>query len=414
MQQYTRRVMNIGEKINQFDNQTDNSVEAFNQLFLKSLEYPVDSTVEIGEVLTGDFRELLITLQSGKVVSEKVYMLDRELVWSRKLNKFVKAEEVLIKGVSMIGYKAFDKDLKCRGFQYEVGKSYKIEGELKICENGFHFCENLKDVYSYYPKSENTRVCKVESLGELIKDSDKSVTSEIKIVEEISLDELIKLTDGLKFNTGYRNTGRYSTGNYNTGYFNTGYRNTGNYSTGNYNTGNYNTGNFNTGHYNTGHYNTGYRNTGNYNTGNYNTGNYNTGYFNTDSPTVRLFGKDSKLTFDDEKIKNLKSVMSHLTSKPILTWVYESSMTEQEKADNPTYKTTGGYLKKVKDHKMFDQSKLTKEHITFLKTLPNFDAKIFEECTSLVIKETYTITLDGKEVEISEESYKQIKEQLDK
>ena len=49
----------------------------------------------------------------------------------------------------MKGFKGFNKDLKCRGFQYEVGKSYEEE-EAKICNRGFHFCENPHDVFNYY------------------------------------------------------------------------------------------------------------------------------------------------------------------------------------------------------------------------------------------------------------------------
>ena len=38
----------------------------------------------------------------------------------------------------MKGYKGFDKDLSCRGFQYEIGKTYECEGKITLCENGFH------------------------------------------------------------------------------------------------------------------------------------------------------------------------------------------------------------------------------------------------------------------------------------
>ena len=48
------------------------------------------------------------------------------------------------------GFKAYNKDLICNGFQYEVGKEYKHEGELKICNSGFHFCENPLDTLNYY------------------------------------------------------------------------------------------------------------------------------------------------------------------------------------------------------------------------------------------------------------------------
>jgi hypothetical protein len=86
----------------------------------------------------------------------------------------------------MIGYKFMESDMSCRGFQYEIGKEYTLEGKLGICENGFHFCENLFDCLYYYDNIKgDKRVFLVEALGEVITKYDKSVTNKIKIIEEI-------------------------------------------------------------------------------------------------------------------------------------------------------------------------------------------------------------------------------------
>ena len=58
-------------------------------------------------------------------------------------------------------YKGFDKDLKCRGFQYEVGKEYR-EDEAALCKKGFHACENPLDIFNYYHPSKGSRFCEVE------------------------------------------------------------------------------------------------------------------------------------------------------------------------------------------------------------------------------------------------------------
>ena len=141
------------------------------------------------------------------------------------------------------GYKGFDKDLKCRDFQYEIGKDYEQEGEVKCCERGFHFCENPFDVFGYYSPSDS-RYCEVEGDGNADKanDDSKVATSHIHISAEIGLNGLIKA--GVKFildkvnfkdtkstNTGYQsaatNTGDRSAAT-NTGYqsaaTNTGYQ----------------------------------------------------------------------------------------------------------------------------------------------------------------------------------------------
>lgn len=96
-------------------------------------------------------------------------------------------------------YKGFDKDLKCRGFQYEVGKDYEQDGNIKCCENGFHACEFPYDVFSYYAPGKNSRYCTVTQSGEMDKkDGDSKVaSSKIHIETEIGLGGIIKA--GVKF-----------------------------------------------------------------------------------------------------------------------------------------------------------------------------------------------------------------------
>ena len=96
------------------------------------------------------------------------------------------------------GFKGFDKDLKCRGFQYEIGKDYEHEGEVKCCERGFHFCENPFGVFRYYSPCDS-RYCEVECDGNADKanDDSKVATSHIHISSEIGLNGLIKA--GVKF-----------------------------------------------------------------------------------------------------------------------------------------------------------------------------------------------------------------------
>jgi len=186
-------------------------------------------------------------------------------------------------------------------------------------------------------------------------------------------------------NTGHSNTGHSNTGNSNTGYRNTGNSNTGYRNTGNWNTGNRNTGNSNTGDWNTGDWNTGNRNTGNRNTGDWNTGDWNTGYFNTTTPeAVRAFNSDcSREEWDNANKPNW------LYHPSPTTWVSDSKMTGQEKVDNPTFRTCGGYLRKNEWHEEWrkEYENASAEDIQAVRDLPNFDAEIFKEITGLDLSE---------------------------
>jgi hypothetical protein len=92
------------------------------------------------------------------------------------------------------GYKAFDKNMKCRDFKYEVGKIYEENINPKCCDRGFHFCEYPLDVFNYYEPSES-RFCEVEALGDIDKENNsdtKIATNKIKIGAEINIESLTK------------------------------------------------------------------------------------------------------------------------------------------------------------------------------------------------------------------------------
>lgn len=95
----------------------------------------------------------------------------------------------------MKGYKAFNSDLSCRDFQYEIGKTYTLEEEPIICKHGFHFCDNIIDCFNYYPFDGKTRIAEVESLGIVIKHYKKNVTSKIRIIREIPPNEQFELLE---------------------------------------------------------------------------------------------------------------------------------------------------------------------------------------------------------------------------
>ena len=89
-------------------------------------------------------------------------------------------------------FKGFDKRLRCRGLQYEVGKEYQ-EQEAALCRKGFHACENPLDTFRYYPPTDS-RYCEVEidDNGQRNSDDSKVCGEKIKIGAEIGLDGVIK------------------------------------------------------------------------------------------------------------------------------------------------------------------------------------------------------------------------------
>ena len=97
-------------------------------------------------------------------------------------------------------YKAFDQNMQCRGFQFEVGQTYEHDGPVKACESGFHACENPLDVWSYYPL--DSRYAVVELGGDVSRhdDDSKIAAARITISAEIALTQII--SDGVAYLTG--------------------------------------------------------------------------------------------------------------------------------------------------------------------------------------------------------------------
>ena len=331
-------------------------------------------------------------------------------------------------------YKAFNSDLTCKDFQYEVGKEYHHKGKLELCESGFHACPKLTDCFYFYPFNKTkTRVAEVLVWGKVEYEDigNKLCASNIKVVRELAWSEVLLMCNSGNYNTGYGNSGNWNSGNWNSGNNNTGHSNSGNRNSSNYNTGDYttgdcNSGSRNSGNYNIGNYNTGYGNSGNHNSGDYNTGDYNTGdcnsgdwnsgdwnsgngnsgYWNSgDNNSGYLNTSTQEYCFIFNKPVE-KSVLS-ITKFPafmrftLTEWIPDSKMSQQEKNQHPEYATVGGYLKKYayKEafRKSFEEAKRLPdwpEQLEMLKALPNFNFKIFEEISGITAGELTGSTVE--------------------
>ena len=329
----------------------------------------------------------------------------------------------------MKGYKVFDKDWTCRGFKYEVGETYKHDGELELCGSGFHFCEKIADCFNYYDFDPENKIAEIKALGKVESGNDKSVTDNIKIVREVSWQEMLKLANTGKGNTGIRNSGNRNSGNRNSGDRNSGNRNSGYGNSGNRNSGYSNSGYGNSGYSNSGYGNSGYRNSGYGNSGYGNSGDRNSGYSNsgygnsgngnsgdrnsgygnsgdsnsgnrnsgdrctgdfnisdnetgcfcTEQHKIRIFDIETYMTLDQWRNSKACRLLRRINYIPC-EWVWEDAMYEEEKESHPSYKTTGGYLKKNDLSKVNQEwwEKLTDDEKQIIKDIPNFDSEKFK------------------------------------
>ena len=292
--------------------------------------------------------------------------------------------------------KGFDGDLKCRGFQFEIGETYDTganDNNLSLCSNSvFHYCKSLQQVHDFYNVNDTNRFCEIEVLGAEISDDEKCGSNKIKILQEIVGEELNVLCGRINGNTGLFNTGDMNTGDRNTGYRNTGDMNTGDMNTGDRNTGDRNTGYRNTGYRNTGDRNTGYRNTGDMNTGDMNTGDRNTGdrntgYMNTGDRNTGMFNScngSNGIFCTKEPDIDIFNMPSGMTLKEFYNsryydafWSAPFNLTEVigNQFVSHTYQEACAVW----------WDNMTENNKDIIKSMPNFNPRIFEEITGIKI-----------------------------
>ena len=313
----------------------------------------------------------------------------------------------------MEGYKVFEPDWTCRGFQYEVGKIFEEDVTPSCCNRGFHFCKELKDCFNYYSFNPDNKVAKVIALGEIDEELDdsKCCTNKIQIVEEISWEDVLRMVNLGKGNAGLCNSGNCNSGDRNSGNWNSGNRNSGNCNSGdcnsgncnsgdrnsgdcnsgnrnsgNRNSGNCNSGNRNSGNCNSGDWNSGNRNSGNCNSGDWNKTNFSNGCFNTEEPKIFLFNKPSDWTYRDWLNSDARYLLNQIP-RNVVDWIWSDDMTDEEKEQHPEYEVVGGYLK-ILDESECGQlwwDSLSERYKNIIKAMPNFDKEIFEDVTGIKI-----------------------------
>ena len=243
--------------------------------------------------------------------------------------------------------KGFDKDLRCRGMQFEVGKEYSTgvaDADISLCTNTvFHFCDSLKKVHTYYSviPEEDNRFCEIEVLGALVSDDTKCGSNRIRIVREILGDELNIMRGLTNGNAGIFNGGNWNSGDWNSG---------------------------------------------DWNSGDWNSCNHSSGCFNVKSNKIYFFDKPSNWTYQDWSSSVAKRTMDCVPSN--LVWVEFAQMTDEEKESYPAAKATGGYLRKIPDDELAVirnewWARLPPDEKDEILKLPNFDKEIFKEITMI-------------------------------
>ena len=285
--------------------------------------------------------------------------------------------------------KGFDEDLKCRGYQFEIGKTYEIKlpdgyelTKEDLCSDKvFHYCDSLRKVHGYYSvePEKNNRFCEIEVLGREVTDGDKCGSNKIKVIREIAekeLDVLRGLINGNTgvFNSGYYNSGYYNSGNYNSGSCNSGYHNSGNCNSGNYNSGDHNSGNYNSGDHNS----------GDRNSGDFNSCDYSSGLFCTQDPKVKIFDTETDMTMKEV----VQTDWYHMLFKYSINLTKWIEYTDEEKQFDKDKDLIGGYLKTYTYKEACKNwwDKYTDKEKAVIMSMPNFDKDKFKQITGIEVE----------------------------
>lgn len=155
-------------------------------------------------------------------------------------------------------------------------------------------------------------------------------------------------------------------------------------------TGYYSTGDCSTGYCSTGDYSTGYRSTGDCSTGNFSTGNFSVGHFSTkDYAPHGWFNQPSEVRWSEVELPSFLNFR-------LTEWVGSDKLSEQERADNQSHETTGGYVKIYTYHEAWANywATLSEDEKKMFEALPHFDADIFEEITGIDVRKEKQVPLE--------------------
>lgn len=234
----------------------------------------------------------------------------------------------------MKGFKVFNSDWTCRGFQFEVGKTFTEDVTPVCCDRGFHFCTKAADCFRYYSFDPDNKVAEVEALGDIDTNNDdsKCCTNKIHIIREITWQEVLDLVNLGKACTGLCNSGNRNSGDWNKTCFSN-------------------------------------------------------GCFNTESPKIFLFNKPSDWTYQDWLNSDARYILMDCPSN-VLAWVWDDDMTDEEKEQHPEYSVTGGFLKHIEKEtgRQMWWDGLSDRKKDIVMQLPNFDKDIFKEITGITVE----------------------------